>query len=113
MAIDASEVYATSGVDKVDSEKLDNSKEPVGALWTARFSKDGKYMAIGGQSCVLTIWKVLRDMDRNDGLTVQDINPHEPSVKVFHDAPVRVYKGHTADILDISWSKVVYMSEGL
>ncbi|KAG2200317.1 hypothetical protein INT47_000310 [Mucor saturninus] len=105
LAIDASEVYATSGVDKVDDEKLDKSKEPMGAIWASRFSKDGKYMAIGGQSCALAVWKVLRDIDRDDGLSVQDINPHEPSVKVFHDAPVRVYKGHTADILDISWSK--------
>lgn len=106
MAVDASEVYASSGVEKVDDEKLENQKEPMGAIWANRFSKDGKYMATGGQSCTLTIWKVLRDLDRNDGLSVQDINPHEPSVKVFHDAPVRVYTGHTADVLDISWSKV-------
>lgn len=83
----------------------------MGAIWASRFSKDGKYMATGGQSCALVVWKVLRDIDRDDGLSIQDINPHDPSVKVFHDAPVRVYKGHTADILDISWSKVVYISQ--
>lgn len=82
----------------------------MGAIWCSRFSKDGKYMATGGQSCVLNIWKVLRDMDRkNDPLDdMPDLDPHQESIKVFHDAPVRVYTGHTADILDISWSKVNY-----
>ena len=64
-------------------------------------------MAAGGQNCVITIWKVLRDLDRSDNMNIQDITPHDPSIKVFHDAPVRIYKGHTADILDLSWSKVI------
>ncbi|GAA5796656.1 hypothetical protein HPULCUR_002030 [Helicostylum pulchrum] len=105
LAIDVAEAFATAGIDTIDDEEVEGIKEPSGAVWASRFSKDGKYMATGGQSCTLKIWKVLRDLDRDDGLYVQDINPHEPSIKVFHDTPVRVYTGHTADILDISWSK--------
>ncbi|KAI8056347.1 WD40-repeat-containing domain protein [Thamnidium elegans] len=105
LAVDVAEAYATAGIDTIDDDEVEGTKEPSGAVWASRFSKDGKYMATGGQSCTLKIWKVLRDLDRDDGLSVQDINPHEPSIKVFHDAPVRVYTGHTADILDISWSK--------
>lgn len=69
-------------------------------------------MATGGQNCVINVWKVLRDLDRNDNMEVQDINPHEQSIKVFHDIPVRIYTGHTADILDVSWSKNNFLISG-
>ncbi|KAF7722837.1 hypothetical protein EC973_002639 [Apophysomyces ossiformis] len=65
-----------------------------GAIWIIEFSKDGKYMAIGGQNCLVQVWKVL--------------NPNEATentIKVFEDLPVHEYRGHTADILDLSWSK--------
>lgn len=110
LAVDTAEVYATADIDPIEKFKGENtndSKQPVDAVWTSRFSKNGKYMATGGQSCVINIWKVLRDLERGqDNMDVQDMLPHEPSIKVFHDAPVRIYIGHTADILDISWSKV-------
>lgn len=106
LAVDTTEVYATSGVPQVQDDNVDDPKQPMGAIWTSKFSKDGKYMATSGQSCVINVWKVLRDLERGDNIDVQDILPHEPSVKVFHDAPVRIYAGHTADILDLSWSKV-------
>jgi WD40 repeat protein len=109
LAVDTAEVYATADIDpitRIEGEDVDGPKRPVGAIWTSRFSKDGKYMATGGQNCVINIWKVLRDLDRGqDNMDVYDMLPHEPSIKVFHDAPVRTYRGHTADILDISWSK--------
>ncbi|CEP14360.1 hypothetical protein [Parasitella parasitica] len=104
LAVDTTEVYATTGV-KIEDKGAEDPKQPVGAIWVSRFSKDGKYMATGGQTCVVNVWKVLRDLQRNNDVDVQDMLPHEPSVKVFHDAPVRTYVGHTADVLDISWSK--------
>lgn len=106
LAVDTTEVYAASGVTtKVPGEDVDDQKQPKGAIWTSRFSKDGKYMATSGQNCTITVWKVLRDLERGDNIDIQDILPHEPSVKVFHDTPVRFYTGHTADVLDLSWSK--------
>lgn len=107
LAVDTTEVYATTGI-KIEDNDAEDPKQPMGAIWANRFSKDGKYMATGGQSCVVNVWKVLRDLERNDNIDIQDLLPHEPSIKVFHDAPVRTYVGHTADILDISWSKVKY-----
>ncbi|EPB81532.1 hypothetical protein HMPREF1544_11600 [Mucor circinelloides 1006PhL] len=104
LAVDTTEVYATTGI-KIEDNDAEDPKQPMGAIWANRFSKDGKYMATGGQSCVVNVWKVLRDLERNDNIDIQDLLPHEPSIKVFHDAPVRTYVGHTADILDISWSK--------
>lgn len=104
LAVDTAEVYASTGV-KIEDKGTEDPKQPMGAIWANRFSKNGKYMATGGQSCVVNVWKVLRDLERNDNIDIQDLLPHEPSIKVFHDAPVRTYVGHTADVLDISWSK--------
>ncbi|CAO3607581.1 unnamed protein product [Mucor fragilis] len=104
LAVDTAEVYATTGI-KIEDTDAEDPKQPMGAVWANRFSKDGRYMATGGQSCVIHVWKVLRDLERNDNIDIQDLLPHEPSIKVFHDAPVRTYVGHTADILDLSWSK--------
>ncbi|KAL9556565.1 hypothetical protein MBANPS3_001793 [Mucor bainieri] len=104
LAVDTTEVYATTGI-KIEDTQAEDPKQPMGAVWANRFSKDGKYMATGGQSCVIHVWKVLRDLERNDNIDIQDLLPHEPSIKVFHDAPVRTYVGHTADVLDLSWSK--------
>ncbi|KAI8643140.1 WD40-repeat-containing domain protein [Parasitella parasitica] len=104
LAVDTTEVYATTGL-KIEDKGAEDSKQPMGAIWVSRFSKDGKYMATGGQTCVVNVWKVLRDLQRSNDVQVQDILPHEPSIKVFHDAPVQTYVGHTADVLDISWSK--------
>jgi WD40 repeat protein len=61
-----------------------------------KISKDGKYLAAGGQNCVLRVWETL-----NEG-----VPDKQDSIKVFNDKPLREYKGHHADILDISWSKV-------
>jgi WD40 repeat protein len=69
---------------------------PHQAIWAMKISKDGKYLAAGGQNCVLRVWETL-----NEG-----VPDKQDSIKVFDDKPLREYKGHHADILDISWSKV-------
>ncbi|KAG0175294.1 hypothetical protein DFQ30_009566 [Apophysomyces sp. BC1015] len=65
-----------------------------GATWIIKFSKDGKYMATGGQSCIVYVWRVLSQEETT-----------EDKIKVFEDVPIHEYRGHAADILDISWSK--------
>ncbi|ORE14517.1 WD40 repeat-like protein [Rhizopus microsporus] len=66
----------------------DNS--PYGAIWTLRFNKDGQYLASAGQSCTVLVWK---------------LQTTENSIQALDDTPYREYQGHTADILDIAWSK--------
>ncbi|KAI8972301.1 WD40-repeat-containing domain protein [Pilobolus umbonatus] len=68
-----------------------SSNSPYGAIWTSRFSKDGRYLATAGQSCVIFVWKL-------SGRT-------EHPTKVLDDTPHEEYCGHTADILDVAWSK--------
>ncbi|KAI8374811.1 WD40-repeat-containing domain protein [Blakeslea trispora] len=109
----ATEVFTDAGV-PITARSIENEepKQPLDAIWVVRFSKNGKYMATAGQSCVINVWKVLRDTDLSDNILLKDILPHEQSIKVFHDAPVRIYNGHTVDILDLSWSKNNFLLSG-
>lgn len=75
-----------------DSSAEPSPNHPYGAIWALRFSKDGKYLASAGQSCVVLLWKLLMN--------------GEESIKVLDEVPHMEYKGHTADILDLAWSKV-------
>ncbi|KAI8364348.1 WD40-repeat-containing domain protein [Radiomyces spectabilis] len=72
--------------------------ESQGAIWAMKFSKDGRYLATGGQSCVLRVWKVLDAPYEED-------SKKKDTMKVFEEKPAQEYHGHVADILDISWSK--------
>lgn len=74
-----------------------------------KFSKDGKYLAAGGQDCVLRVWEILSKKSGYQSHQQGSANFSGGSagtIKVFHDAPIQEYRGHKADILDISWSKV-------
>lgn len=73
-------------------ERLPNSLHS--AIWTIKFSKDGKYLASAGQSCDILLWKVLLNQQT------------EETIKVLDETPFMEYKGHTADILELAWSKV-------
>ncbi|KAI8144832.1 WD40-repeat-containing domain protein [Fennellomyces sp. T-0311] len=93
-----------------DSDLHSNTDESMGAIWVMKFSQDGRYIAAGGQKCVIRIWKT-RD---GQGPTNEDghrrtMSDHDiasrQTIKVFNDEPVREFEGHTGDILDISWSK--------
>ncbi|CAO3681139.1 unnamed protein product [Rhizopus stolonifer] len=65
---------------------------PHGAIWALRFNKDGNYLASAGQSCVVFVWKLTNLLFEN-------------SRQILEETPYREYQGHTADILDIAWSK--------
>ncbi|KAB8360648.1 hypothetical protein FH972_024386 [Carpinus fangiana] len=82
------------------------------AVWALEVSKDGRYLASTGQDKNVRIWSVLG--------TREDRRAHEKeeeakadrghgrmrlSAPVFRNKPVRVYTGHTAPVLDLSWSK--------
>ncbi|KAH8547890.1 WD40-repeat-containing domain protein [Umbelopsis sp. PMI_123] len=91
----------------VDDESLVQD-EPIGAVWVLKFSKDGKYLASGGQDCVLRVWQVIGDdsniLQQTEDETAKGV-PSDESIKVFEDKPIHEYEGHQADILDIGWSK--------
>jgi hypothetical protein len=82
-------------------------------IWATEFSKDGKYLAAGGQDRIVRVWSVIstaeerraQEKDESD-LTTPGDQDSRLSAPVFQQKPVREYHGHTATILDLSWSKV-------
>lgn len=83
------------------------------AIWTMKFSRDGKYLATGGQDMVVRVWSLLStEKDRRAHEEEEEVADerregekqriHAP---VFRSDPFREYSGHTADVLDLSWSK--------
>ena len=82
-----------------------------------KFSKDGKYLAAGGQDKIVRVWQVLGSNDdraahekgEDAAGTEGDLN-HRPGVRlhapVFMSEPIQKYQGHTGDVLALSWSKV-------
>lgn len=84
-----------------------------------KFSKDGKYLAAGGQDKIVRVWQVIGSADERTaheeeedaaGLDHGGVYTQGTGVRlnapVFKNEPVREYTGHTADILDLSWSRV-------
>ncbi|KAL2131088.1 hypothetical protein VTI74DRAFT_5562 [Chaetomium olivicolor] len=80
-----------------------------GAIWATEFSKDGKYLASAGRDHVVRVWAVIS--------TPEERRAHEEeesahggagerlSAPVFRDQPVKEFRGHTGEVLDLSWSK--------
>lgn len=105
--------------------------EHTGAVWTMKFSPCGRLMATAGQDNVLRIWvlrdayehfddmrkkykaEVKKDSQENPGSSTteeddkQKTDAEEPEdVKgPFLPKPFCTYEGHTADLLDVSWSR--------
>ncbi|CAO3590667.1 unnamed protein product [Absidia cylindrospora] len=85
----------------IENDNYTHPNRPHNAIWAMKFSKDGKYLAAGGQNCVLRVWEVLSDKTTNHDISEDNIE----TIKVFNENPIQEYHGHKADILDISWSK--------
>ncbi|KAL2314431.1 WDR44 family WD repeat protein [Schizosaccharomyces pombe] len=87
-----------------------SSNSSNNAIWAMKFSRDGRYLAVGGQDRILRIWAVLdSEHARSVASETCSSDPNNPKLNlkapVFSEAPIREYAGHTADILDLSWSR--------
>lgn len=87
-------------------------KKDGSAVWAMEFSKDGKYLAASGQDFSVRVWAVISTAEeRHAHETEEDFQGKDgESVRlnapVFKTKTVQEYEGHTASILDLSWSKV-------
>ncbi|KAH8144942.1 uncharacterized protein LAJ45_11063 [Morchella importuna] len=89
-----------------------------GAIWAMRWSKDGRYIAAGGQDKIVRVWQVIstkeeRGMHEKEeeaagtgsGGVYSGGRGVRLNAPVFRSEPIHEYTGHTADVLDLSWSK--------
>lgn len=79
------------------------------AIWTAEFSLDGKYLAIGGKDNMVRIYAVISTpedrMAQEEDESQTQSGSQKLSAPVFRDKPVREFTGHTGEVLALSWSK--------
>ncbi|PGH19426.1 hypothetical protein AJ80_03926 [Polytolypa hystricis UAMH7299] len=80
------------------------------AIWALEFSKDGKFVAAAGKDAVVRVWAVIATReDRQAHEIEEDARDDQPYIRlsapVFKSQPVREYEGHTASVVDLSWSK--------
>jgi WD40 repeat protein len=89
-----------------------DSKENSSAVWVMKFSVDGRFLAVAGQDLNVRVWAVISEpsdvpsqtaeapFDDFKNLALRDRLP-----PVLKSQPSRIFKGHRADVLDLSWSK--------
>ncbi|KAL8970587.1 MAG: hypothetical protein Q9183_001446, partial [Haloplaca sp. 2 TL-2023] len=96
---------------KVDAYKGGDPKKDGNAIWAMEFSRDGRYLAAGGQDYLVRVWTVISNTEeRRAHETEEDAAGKEGehvrlNAPVFRTKPAQEYEGHTASVLDLSWSK--------
>jgi hypothetical protein len=81
-------------------------------IWALEFSKDGKYLASGGQDRVVRVWAVIstpeerRQHERETQESRAADRPLRMSAAVFQSKVYREYEGHEGSVIALSWSKV-------
>ncbi|EFJ12543.1 hypothetical protein SELMODRAFT_446600 [Selaginella moellendorffii] len=106
-----------------------------GPIWALKFSTGGRYLASGGQDCVVRVWKIVLSSNQvaasaADGGTHEVRKPphqkkrgssktsdDKAGLKAFglDGEPLCSLHGHTEDILDLSWSssKLLLLSSSM
>ncbi|KAM9249284.1 LOW QUALITY PROTEIN: WD repeat-containing protein 44-like [Dugong dugon] len=116
----------------------DLSGEHMGAVWTMKFSHCGRLLASAGQDNVVRIWALKNAFDYFNNMRMKDTEgrvsppPSQESLNSsksdtetgvysgtdedpddknapFRQRPFCKYKGHTADLLDLSWPKNYFL----
>jgi len=88
-----------------------------GVIWCMRFSTTGQSLATGGQDTVVRVWAALdRSAPARPCPGAADRAPAPGGAPcgespVLSGRPVRELRGHTADVLDVSWSGAVADSD--
>jgi WD40 repeat protein len=95
-------------------------------IFVMEFSADGKYLAAAGKDATIRIWKVISSplarlaYKSQEGQTKKTpekrgrrskgrVYPYAP---VFHPNPIRIFKGHSHNIISLDWSKNDFLISG-
>jgi len=99
---------------KSKTTPINEMKDIEGPIWALSFSQNGKYLASGGQDMIIRVWILYSEIqdylsspEMSD--TKQNIMKKKKLSPVFRSYPYRYYRGHTSDILDLSWSKTDFL----
>ncbi|KAL8718335.1 MAG: hypothetical protein Q9225_004514 [Loekoesia sp. 1 TL-2023] len=96
---------------KAEGYKKGDPKKDGNAVWALEFSTDGKYIAAGGQDNLVRVWAVIssaeerRAHEREEDAAGKEGEGVRLNAPVFRSKPIQEYEGHTASVLDLSWSK--------
>lgn len=112
---------------QTNSRRKRKTKSTKNEIYVMEFSRDGKYLATAGRDASIKIWKVISsplamlEYKRNEAeggseegrskrrMKRDGVFPHAP---VFHSKPVRVFQGHTHNVLSLDWSKNNFLISG-
>jgi len=101
---------AQSGGRLVKNAAYKHGDKDGNAIWAMEFSKDGKHLAAGGKDYVVRVWAVISTKEERQAHEAEEEaagkDAQRLSAPVFKTKTVQEYGGHTASILDLSWSKV-------
>lgn len=100
-----------------------------GPAWCAAFSQDGRFLATGGEDGNVAIWAVSprsktlhpkgvptrgqekQNEDQVPPLSFIGLGPElATNLEIISSEPVQRYRDHTADVIDLSWSKFYHLS---
>lgn len=114
----AQELKAPKRHDKYDDAKSIRSvRSRTGAseynpdtIWAMQWSRDGRYLAAAGHDKIIRVWAVIASPeDRRQDIMGDDESDYDRymrlSAPVFKSKPVREFEGHSATVLDLTWSK--------
>ncbi|CAG7558730.1 unnamed protein product [Fusarium equiseti] len=106
--------YAKSAPQTAIGSKISSGGDAT--IWVADFSLSGQYLAVAGKDRSIKVFKVIateeerRAQERYESqFSVASKTPLAP---VFISQPCRDFKGHSADILTLSWSKNDFLLSG-
>ncbi|EFR04601.1 WD repeat-containing protein 44 [Nannizzia gypsea CBS 118893] len=106
----AQELRGSPAEAELDSAEFETSAKGNKAVWAAEFSKNGRYLAVAGQDKRVRVWAIIsKAEDRHAHESEEEARNGQTAVRlsapVFKTHPIRLYEGHTASIVDLSWSK--------
>ena len=85
------------------------------SIWVAKFSHCGKYLATGGKDACLKVWRVrdpseeakdvvdAKEQDAFKVLRRQYTQEFTPNFSLIESSPLKEFKDHAKDIIDLSW----------
>lgn len=75
-------------------------------VFSCKFSPDGAYLALGCGDGMIRVWAPLSELILQETGSTSEL--HElRTAAIFTEEPIQILAGHTAEVIDLSWSSVL------